>query len=75
MSTQLRLVESPEPKPRRRSGPRARVTRAPKARRAHWSADWRLDDRTRRAGRQGVAAARQALEQARRPDADLKRAS
>jgi hypothetical protein len=75
MSTQLRLVESPETKPRRRAGPRARVTRAPKARRVHWSVDWRLDDRTRNAGRQGVAAARQALEAARRPETGLPRAS
>ena len=75
MSTQLRLVESPEAKPERRSGPRARATRAPKARRVHWSTDWRLDDRTRHAGRQGVAAAREALAAARGPDDDLRRAS
>jgi hypothetical protein len=81
MSTQLRLVESPRdetPRKRKqepRAGARARVTRGSKARRVHWSADWRLDDRTRQTGRQGVAAARQALAQARRPDADLPRAS
>jgi hypothetical protein len=75
MSTQLRLVESPAPKARQRPGARARVTRAPKARRAHWSADWRLDDRTRRAGREGVAAARQALAQARGPEDQLSQAS
>jgi hypothetical protein len=79
MSTQLRLVESPRSEtPRKkepRAGARARVTRGSKARRVHWSSDWRLDDRTRRAGREGVAAARQALAQARRPDADLPRAS
>jgi hypothetical protein len=75
MSTQLRLVESPTTKPRPRAGARARVTRAPKARRAHWSADWRLDDRTRRAGRAGIAAARRALADARGPEADLQQAS
>jgi hypothetical protein len=72
MSTQLRLVESPTPTPRRR---RARVTKEPKARRAHWAADWRLDAPTRQAGRAGVRAARQALAEARRPASDLPRAS
>lgn len=80
MSTQLRLVEGPAPKARQRAGARARVTRAPKSRRAHWSADWRLDDRTRRAGREGIAAARRALADARPPRTegertDLQRAS
>jgi hypothetical protein len=75
MSTQLRLVESPERKARKASGGRARVAKTPKTRRVHWSADWRLDDRTRRTGRQGVAAARQVLAQARQPETDLQRAS
>jgi len=76
MSTQLRLVEPPEPAPRRGRRPtRARIGEAPRARRVHWAADWRLDERTRRTGRAGVAAARQALERARRPEADLPRAS
>lgn len=75
MSTQLRLVETPAREARPRTGARARTTRTPRRRRVHWSADWRLDDRTRRAGREGVAAARAALASARRPESDLPRAS
>ncbi len=75
MSTQLRLVEASEPKGSRRARPRARVTRAPKARRVHWATDWRLDETTRSTGRRGVAAAREALAAARRPETDLPRAS
>ncbi|MFI5053826.1 MAG: hypothetical protein ACHQDE_05645 [Acidimicrobiia bacterium] len=56
MSTQLRLVEAPV------ATPRARIT--PPSRRAVSWGDWRLDARTRRVGRQGVAAARRALESA-----------
>ncbi|HEY8217095.1 MAG TPA: hypothetical protein VIH82_08170 [Acidimicrobiia bacterium] len=70
VSTQLRLVEAPE-RPKRR----ARVTKVSRARRAHWATDWRLDAGTRRAGREGVQAARAALAQARRPETDLPRAS
>ncbi len=94
MSTQLRLVETTEAaapparprRPRRAAGktkqakqpPTARPTRAPKARRAHWAADWRLDAPTRLAGQQGVRAAREALARAHKPagsEADLRRAS
>jgi len=73
-------------RPRRAAGkakqakqpPTARPTRAPKARRAHWAADWRLDAPTRLAGQQGVRAAREALARADKParsEADLRRAS
>ncbi|MEX1006964.1 MAG: hypothetical protein WD271_03870 [Acidimicrobiia bacterium] len=68
MSTQLRLVESPTKQPKRGGthAPKARAkTTTRGARRAvHWGA-WELDDHTRRIGRAGVAAARQALEAAR----------
>ena len=73
MSTQLRLVDSPPKKkrsgtnaPKSRAGVKAKTnTTARGARRAvHWGA-WELDDHTRRVGRAGVAAARQALEEAR----------
>jgi hypothetical protein len=74
MSTQLRLVESPEPAPRRRTRT-AKVTRVPRVRRAHWADEWRLDATTRRTGREGVRAARAALDRARRPAAELPRAS
>ena len=70
VSTQLRLVDPPEP-PKRR----ARISKAARARRAHWATDWRLDARTRRAGQRGVQAARAALAQARRREAELPRAS
>jgi hypothetical protein len=68
---QLRLVDPPEPK----RPVRARAAKIPRARRAHWAADWRLDATTRTAGRAGVAEARKALANARRPEADLRRAS
>jgi hypothetical protein len=75
MSTQLRLVEAggaPAPNPVRR----ARVTKTPKGRRAaHWHTEWRLDARTRQVGQEGVAAARQALAQARRAEEQLRQAS
>src|SRR5882724_2632302 len=66
MSTQLRLVEAPTAARKGRAKNRApvRATRAPTGagrRAAHWG-DWDLDARTRRVGRAGVAAARQALE-------------
>jgi hypothetical protein len=68
---QLRLVDPPKPKP----PVRARTAKVPRARKAHWAADWRLDARTRTAGRAGVAEARKALARARGPEADLRRAS
>jgi hypothetical protein len=62
VGTQLRLVDSPDRAPRRRSDrPRATVRTARRA--VQWH-DWRLDERSRRVGRQGVAQARAALEQA-----------
>ena len=39
------------------------------------SADWQLDEQTRAIGREGVAAARQALEQARRQAAETARSN
>ena len=76
MSTQLRLVDLPEPKatkPSRRATTTDRT--APKrtgrptparggGRRAVNWGDWRLDARTRSVGRAGVARARRALEDA-----------
>ncbi|MDQ6853342.1 MAG: hypothetical protein M3046_06570 [Actinomycetota bacterium] len=81
MATQLRLVEAPAT-PATPSAARApaRPRRAERARRArrtvHWS-DWRLDDRARHVGRQGVAQARAALQRSQRPDptAPLSKAS
>src|SRR5713101_6220705 len=73
MSTQLRLVEAPtgprtrppkNPAPVRAARARARARNGAGRRAAHWG-DWELDARTRRVGRAGVAAARQALETAR----------
>ena len=68
MSTQLRLVEAPTAPAKRRAkkpvSASVRIARAPKGpsrRAAHWG-DWELDARTRRVGRAGVAAAREALE-------------
>lgn len=73
---QLRLVDPPEPKrPVKARAVKARAAKIPRARRAHWAADWRLDASTRTAGRAGVAEARKALARARRPEADLRRAS
>jgi hypothetical protein len=70
MATQLRLVETPterRPSSKRsraaKPSPRSatRVQRVQGARRAgHWG-EWQLDARTRRVGREGVAAARRAL--------------
>jgi hypothetical protein len=68
---QLRLVEAPEP-PRTA---RARATKAARGRRVHWATDWRLDTKTRSAGRAGVAEARKALAAARRPETTLRQAS
>jgi hypothetical protein len=79
MTTQLHLVDTGDvPVSRAAARPvrRARVIKAPKHRRAaRWHIEWRLDDRTRRVGQEGVAAARQALAQARRPQEQLPRAS
>jgi hypothetical protein len=79
VTTQLRLVEPPEPRPRPARGKVARTTstaptRSRTARRARtgpdsrraaasWG-DWRLDAGTRQVGRAGVAEARRALEAA-----------
>ena len=78
MTTQLRLVEAPgKSEPRaalKRATTNTKSTKASKtpktgtgtaARRpVNWG-EWQLDARTRRVGRAGVAAARQALEEAR----------
>jgi hypothetical protein len=77
VTTQLRLVEPPEtpaggaPRSSKRRGrtserpPTATVARSsrPGRRSANWG-DWRLDARTRKVGRAGVANARRALEAA-----------
>ena len=77
MTTQLRLVEAPGKPARQAALKRATTTkgvrtaktpkagRATSARRAVNWGDWQLDARTRRVGRAGVAAAREALEEAR----------
>jgi hypothetical protein len=70
VTTQLRLVETPEPRsrpvrakaaPARRTSARAVRTTRTGRRAASWG-DWHLDARTRRVGRAGVARAREALE-------------
>jgi hypothetical protein len=76
VSTQLRLVDPPEPEKTTRSARRATTkgrtgpkrTRVAPARRGgrravNWG-DWQLDARTRSVGRAGVARARRALEDA-----------
>ncbi|HSO95226.1 MAG TPA: hypothetical protein VLV81_04225 [Acidimicrobiia bacterium] len=71
MSTQLRLVDPPA---RRGAGTKHARTSGRRGRRAaRWDVDWRLDANTRRAGRAGVAAARDALTRA--ADQDLREAS
>ena len=90
VSTQLRLVDSPSekdssgpnagragPTARKRTPQKGRATKTPRGRRVHWEAEWRLDAASRRVGRQGVAAARAALQQARpnHPDSGLSKAS
>jgi hypothetical protein len=68
VSTQLRLVESIEVRPQRGDTAAARAKIGPRGtgtRRAIDWGGWRLDDRTRRIGRAGVAAAREALVAAR----------
>jgi len=70
VSTQLRLLPAP-PSPRRSASRgqtgtptprrRARTSNLARARAARWDGGWRLDARTRAAGREGVAAARAAL--------------
>ena len=83
MSTQLRLVEAPKApadgatrraRAKAATGKAGAQGRTPR-RAVKWSADWRLDTPTRQAGRQGVAQARAALAQARRPEPRLKQAS
>jgi hypothetical protein len=69
VSTQLRLVDAPKAPRRRATNKRsARVTTPASNRRSgrvvHWG-DWHLDEQTRRVGRAGVAAAREALAEAR----------
>jgi hypothetical protein len=78
VTTQLRLVEAPGRSETRAALKRAtatttgaKLTKARKSstataarRPANWG-EWQLDARTRRVGRAGVAAARQALEEAR----------
>jgi hypothetical protein len=66
VGTQLRLVDGPDrdrASRRRSDRPRATVRTARRA--VQWH-DWRLDERSRRIGREGVAQARAALEQASR---------
>jgi hypothetical protein len=79
VTKQLRLVEAREPRQPKRPAahaPRGRATsqasRSPR-RAINWGS-WQLDDRTRRIGRAGVAAARKALEDARSAE-ELRRAS
>jgi hypothetical protein len=79
VTTQLRLVETPEPEPRSVAGPTTRSAKAParatkrraraagparSGRRAASWGDWHLDAGTRQVGRAGVANARRALEAA-----------
>ena len=79
MSTQLRLVETPDttsPKPKK-AAKRPKTTVAPArrgSRRAVNWGEWHLDARTRTVGRAGVARARQALEAAATSE-ELSRAS
>lgn len=72
VSTQLRLVDPPEPATRPRAAVRgsgraatrsgrARAVRTARGRRVHWTSDWHLDAATKQVGREGVAAARAAL--------------
>ena len=58
-STQLRLLQSERPRPLRARKSPSRARRA-----VHWEGQWRLDSRTRRVGREGVASARAALARA-----------
>jgi hypothetical protein len=72
VSTQLRLVETPPVAPSERPVTprvrRARAVPAGRARRAaRWNTSWQLDAKARRVGREGVAAARQALIEATDP--------
>ena len=62
-TTQLRLLQSERPRTlrARKASPRAR-------RPVHWESQWRLDQQTRQAGRQGVASARAALARANRDE-------
>jgi len=85
VTTQLRLVEPPEPRPVTAAGGPQRSAKAPSRattrrgrttgaartgrRSASWG-DWHLDAGTRRVGRAGVANARRALEAALETDFD-----
>ena len=74
MSTQLRLVEAPKPRPKsRRAGARKARSIPAGTARVRWSRDWHLDAKARRVGREGVATARAAL--ARAADTQLPKAS
>jgi hypothetical protein len=64
VTNQLRLVEAPDTGRRPSKATRRQAVRTGR-RAAHW-ADWQLDSRARTVGRQGVAQARAALEQATR---------
>jgi hypothetical protein len=77
VTTQLRLVEPPEPRRRpaakgvaRTATRRARTTSARRGRRAASWGEWHLDAGTRQIGRAGVARARQALEAVAETDLD-----
>ncbi|HKA92570.1 MAG TPA: hypothetical protein VKE97_02105 [Acidimicrobiia bacterium] len=74
MGTQLRLVKV-EPATRRTRSRRAEPARSGR-RAAHWP-DWRLNEKARHVGREGVAQARAALARAqnREPEAPLPKAS
>lgn len=65
MSTQLRLLGSPTARPAATGTTRVVRATTGRVRRdrpvAHWQEQWRLDARTRRVGRAGVASAREAL--------------
>jgi hypothetical protein len=78
VGTQLRLVEGVEgiEAVARRGRPR-RAEPIRRGRRAARWPDWRLDDRARRVGREGIAQARAALAQAQQgaPQARLPKAS
>ena len=61
MSTQLTLIDLPEPQPRQTR--RMHATTAAESRAT--TVNWRIDDSTRELGRRGIAAARAALQAAR----------
>ena len=67
-TTQLRLLQSEQPRPLRGRKAASRARRA-----VHWQGQWRHDAQTPRIGQKGVASAREAL--ARAHDDELRRAS